>query len=68
MTRILDFSDGFESASEPDAGIINANAIKRYANDGAFEADNGSGENGDMYYNTTLSNCQLMLPSRWFLR
>lgn len=58
--RILDFSDGFESASAPSTGDIAANSLKVYASDAAFLADKaintGTGTDGDIYFNSTLNN------------
>lgn len=52
-TRVIDFVDGFESATTPTAGTINSSSLAQYADDSAYEADNGPGQAGDMYYNTT---------------
>lgn len=57
--RILDFSDGFESASSPLLGSIAANSLRVYASDAAFLAGKttnpGVGEDGDIYFNSTLN-------------
>lgn len=51
--RTLDFSDGFTSASAPSAGTIQTSQLQVYANDAAFEAANGAGQEGDIYHNST---------------
>lgn len=48
--RILDFSDGFESATEPLQGNVTANALKVFASDADFVTDKGSvATQGDVY-------------------
>ena len=57
MSRILDFSDGFTSASEPSLINIEANNLKSYALDADFVTGKGSAAAaGDLYFNST-SGC-----------
>jgi len=54
MTRVLDFSDGFTSASEPSQGSISTNKFRNFVDDAAFVTDKGSAATeGDAYFNTT---------------
>lgn len=67
MARVLDFSDGFESASAPVAGAITSSALKAFANDAAFVTDKGSAATvGDNYFNTTLNAERIFDGSAWF--
>lgn len=64
--RILDFSDGFTSTSEPLVGSISANNLQDYASDAAFIAAKGSiEENGDSYYNTTSNQIRAYINGAW---
>lgn len=59
--RILNFSDGFSSNSEPTLGTINANSILTFASDAAFVAYKTlPAAIGDIYFNSTLNHV------RWF--
>ncbi len=50
----LTFADGFESASAPTQGTLQASQLQSYASDSAFETAKGSaGADGDAYINTT---------------
>lgn len=52
--RIVDFTDGFESETEPTAGVIPIGALKTFVDDAAFVTDKGSAAaQGDAYVNTT---------------
>lgn len=55
MARILDFFDGFSSATEPLIQFITAGKLASYADDASYEADlNGDPlEEGALYWNTT---------------
>lgn len=67
MPRILDFSDGFESASAPSTGSVTSNALKVFANDAAFVTDKGSAAvAGDTYFNSTMNAQRIFNGSIWF--
>lgn len=54
--RELDFTDGFESSTEPTQGRVTATALKVFANDAAYATDKGSAAaEGDAYYDSTLN-------------
>ena len=42
-----------------------ATSLLTYANDAAYELVHGSGENGDLYYNTTYHTLRSYTPSGW---
>lgn len=48
--RLLDFSDSFESATEPSQGVLEASALRVFADDAAFVTDKGTAvAQGDIY-------------------
>lgn len=54
--RILDFTDGFSSASEPTQGNISASGVQIYTSDAAFVTAKGAAAAaGDFYYNSTIN-------------
>lgn len=54
MPRILDFFDGFSSATTPLQQFITAGSLMVFANDAAYEATKGgAGEEGNIYFNST---------------
>jgi len=64
--RELDFTDSFESSTEPTQGSILANALANFANDAAFETAKGSaGVDGDIYYNTTIESIKYNDSGTW---
>ncbi len=66
MSRILDFSDGFTSATEPDAGIITANNIAVFASDAAFVTAKGSAAaEGDLYHRNTDDKIRYYTGAAW---
>lgn len=59
--RVLNFSDGFSSNSEPNLGTISANNLYKFTSDAAFVSYKGiSAAEGDLYFNTILKHV------RWF--
>jgi hypothetical protein len=64
--RIVDFSDGFESASEPTQTVITANALKVFVDDAAFVTAKGSvAAEGDIYYNSTSDLIKTYTGAAW---
>jgi hypothetical protein len=63
--RILDFSDGFTSATEPTVGGVQANGLKTYASDAAFVSAEGTAADGDIYYNTTADTIRAYINGAW---
>lgn len=63
--RILDFNDGFTSATEPTVGGVQANGLKTYASDAAFVSAEGTAADGDIYYNTTLNQIRAFIGGAW---
>jgi hypothetical protein len=64
--RVLDFADGFSSASTPTGGATSASAIGAFANDAAFVSDKGSAAAaGDIYLNTTLLKLRFFDGTDW---
>lgn len=52
--RVIDFSDGFESASAPTAGTVNASQLLSFVDDAAYVTNKGAAAAaGDFYFNTT---------------
>lgn len=64
MTRILDFADGYTSASSP-ASVGSVVSFAEYASDAAFVTANGAAENGDAYYNTTDNKVRIYENGAW---
>ena len=66
MSRILDFQDGFSSASEPDQGFVTSTSLRQFANDAAFVTFKGSAAtDGNIYYNTTDDTQRMYLNGAW---
>lgn len=66
MSRILDFSDGFTSSTEPNLGIITASGLKAFANDAGYVTDKGSvAVQGDLYFRTSDNKIRLYNASAW---
>jgi hypothetical protein len=65
--RILDFSDGFTSATEPTVGGVQANGLKTYASDAAFVSAEGTAADGDIYYNTTADTIRAYINGAWVI-
>lgn len=67
MSRILNFSDGFTSATEPTMGSFSpANKLMHFADDAAFVTYKGeAASQADIYYNTTSSKIRFYNSSAW---
>jgi hypothetical protein len=63
--RILDFADGFSSATTPSSTGAIASQVESYASDAAFEAVYGSGSDGFIYYNTTDKVIRFYSDGAW---
>lgn len=65
MARLLDFSDGFESSSEPSQGTLNANSLQSHVDDAAFVVVNGAAVEGSIYFNSTFDRVRAFDGSTW---
>jgi hypothetical protein len=64
--KLLNFSDGFESASEPTQGNLTSNALKVFASDAAYVTDKGSAASqGDVYVNSTTDKVRVYNDVGW---
>lgn len=64
--RLLDFSDGFETASVPVAGNLTANVIGVYASEAAFVTAKGSAAaSGDVFFDSTVGVVKVHNGSAW---
>lgn len=64
--RVLDFFDGFSSATEPVLQFIAAGKLASYADDASYESAKGSaGEESDLYWNTTIKAIRIHNGSLW---
>jgi len=64
MTRLIDFADGFTSASAP-ATVGGVTNLSSYASDAAFVTANGTAVNGDIYMNTTDNKVRIYENGAW---
>lgn len=53
MAKQVNFFDGAQSGTVPTVGNVDTSSLSTYANDAAYEAANGPGEEGNIYSNTT---------------
>lgn len=53
------FALAAQDAANTAQAIANTTGLAKYANDAAYEAANGPGQDGDIYYNTTLDVIRL---------
>lgn len=63
--RILDFSDGYTSATQPDQGEVHATGLRAYADDASFVAANGPATEGDAYLNSTSHMIRYYSNGAW---
>jgi len=66
--RLLDFSDGYDSASAPDSGNVAPGALTlpSYASDAAYVTAKGSAAAaGDVYYNTADTAVKAYIAGAW---
>ena len=65
MTRILDFADGFTSATAPAGVGVSATGFIAYANAADFVTANGTAIDGDAYYDTTSNKVMTYENGSW---
>jgi hypothetical protein len=64
--KLLNFADGFESASEPTQGNLTTNKLKVFASDAAYVTDKGSAASqGDVYVNSTTDKIRFYNDAGW---
>jgi hypothetical protein len=63
--RVLDFSDGFTSATAPASVGVAANVLESYASDAAYVVANGTAVNSNIYYNTTDNKVRIYENGAW---
>ena len=65
--RIVDFADGFTSATAPDIDIVTGEtvAFKSYISDSAYVTDNGAPVGGEAYFNTTTDVIRFYNGTEW---
>lgn len=64
--RILDFADGFSSATQPTGSSGSASALGVFVDDAAFVTDKGSAAAlGDLYINSTLNAVRYFDGTNW---
>lgn len=65
-TKRINFTDGFSSEVVPAETIVSSNgAHLQYVDDAAYEAANGAGSNGSIYYNTTTNKTREYVAGAW---
>lgn len=66
MSRVLDFSDGFESSASPTQGNVESNSLKVFVDDAAYVTDKGSAATeGDIYENSTSNFVRYYNGTDW---
>jgi hypothetical protein len=66
MTRVVDFTDGFSSATAPSTTGVEASSLQNHADDAAFVTAKGTpASNGDIYYNTTSHTVRVYKNGAW---
>lgn len=66
MGRIVEFADGFTSATAPDELRLIADAARQFADDASYVTNKGSAAaNGDFYYNTTSHVLRVYANGAW---
>lgn len=63
--RIIDFTNGFTSSSAPLSDGVAATQFEPYADDAAFVTANGTANDGDVYYNTTINKVKIYENGAW---
>ena len=63
--KIFDFADGFTSSTAPSPVGIESSGFTRHADDSAYVTAEGTAQDGDAYYNTTINKVKIYEDGNW---